>query len=66
MIKESNNKYSFSFLVRNAIQEILIELNTISMTETTKNVVIINERLSSLKKLSDMLARIKKTSIVLK
>jgi phosphopantothenate synthetase len=66
MIKESSNKYSFSFLVRNAIQEILIELNTISMTETTKNVVIINERLSSLKKLSDMLARIKKTSIVLK
>jgi hypothetical protein len=43
-----------------------MELKTISKTETTKNVVIINERLSSPKKLSDMLARMKKTSIVLK
>jgi hypothetical protein len=66
MIKESSNKYIFSFFVRNAIQEILIELKAISRTETTKKVVIMNESFSFMKKLSEMLARIKKISIVLK
>jgi len=64
--KDKSSKYNFSFLVRNAIQEILIELKIISSIEITKNVVIRNDRCSESKKFFDKLARIKKTSIVLK
>jgi hypothetical protein len=63
---ESKSKYIFSFLARNAIQEILMELKTINRIDTIKKVVGINERLSSFKRFIDRLARTKKTSIVLK
>jgi hypothetical protein len=49
MITERTNKYILSFLGRNAIQEIRIELKTISRTATTKKVLVKNERLSSAK-----------------
>jgi hypothetical protein len=63
---ESSRRYVFSFLERKAIQEMRIELNIVSRTDTAKNVVLKKESSSSLKKLIDKLASMKNTSIVLK
>jgi hypothetical protein len=47
MTIERISKYTFSFLGRKAIQEILIELKIIKITATMKKELLRNDRLSS-------------------
>ena len=63
---DKKSKVIFSFLVKNAIHEILKELININRVETIKNVVLINESSSVVINRSDNEASRKKTIIVLK
>jgi len=63
---DKRSRYNFSFFDKKAIHEIRSELKIIRRTDTTKTVVDIKETLSSCKKLTDRLAIMKKTNIVLK
>ena len=63
---DSASRYIFSFFTINAIQEIFMELKKIRISETIKNVLLINDSSSLTKKLELIAARINKAIIELK